>query len=306
MGDTDTGHIKPDKVKPDKVKPDKVKPGDAEMDHDDRPVGRILNRREVLALLGGAGAVVLAGRLPNLAFAQMPSEETVPGCVVRPEQTEGPFFVEERLERSDLRPESPTGDLKPGVLLALTFRVFGIGESCAPLEGAVIDVWHCDAQGDYSGVSDRTQSFDTGVDTVEQTWLRGFQRTGADGIARFTTVYPGWYPGRAVHIHFKVRTGVTADDYEFTSQLYFDDALSDRVFENTAYVRNSFRDTLNANDFIFVGGGNSLLLEPTETAAGYAANFDIGLDLSSASAGDTDPDRRYPPPPRGPGGGSSG
>ena len=275
------------------------------MDHDDKPIGRILNRREVLALLGGAGAVVLAGRLPNLAFAQMPSEETVPGCVVRPEQTEGPFFVEERLERSDLRPESPTGDLKPGVLLALTFRVFGIGESCAPLEGAVIDVWHCDAQGDYSGVSDRTQSFDT----VEQTWLRGFQRTAADGVARFTTVYPGWYLGRAVHIHFKVRTGVTADDYEFTSQLYFDDALSDRVFEAAAYGREGFRDTLNANDFIFAGGGNSLLLEPTETAEGYAASFDIGLDLSNAVG--VARARGYPggpglPPPRGgPGGGSS-
>ena len=282
------------------------------MDHDDRPVGCILNRREVLALLGGAGAVVLAGRLPNLAFAQTPFEETVPGCVVRPEQTEGPFFVEERLERSDLRPESVAGGPKPGVPLALSFRVFGVGESCAPLEGAVVDVWHCDAQGDYSGVSDRTQSFDTGVDTVEQTWLRGFQRTDADGVARFTTVYPGWYPGRAVHIHFKVRTGVTAADYEFTSQLYFDDALSDRVFEDAAYVREGFRDTLNANDFIFAGGGNSLLLEPTETADGYAASFDIGLDLSSAGAGDTDPDRGYPggpgfpPPPRGgPGGGSS-
>ncbi len=259
------------------------------MDHDDKPVGRILNRREVLALLGGAGAVALAGRLPNLAFARTPSEETVPGCVVRPEQTEGPFFVEERLERSDLRPKSPTGDLKPGVPLALTFRVFGVGEGCRPLEGAIVDVWHCDAQGDYSGVSDRTQSFDTGLDIAEQTWLRGFQRTGADGTARFTTVYPGWYPGRAVHIHFKVRTGVTASDYEFTSQLYFDDALSDRVFEAAAYGRGATRDTLNANDFIFAGGGNSLLLEPTETADGYAASFDIGLDLSNAGAGDTDP-----------------
>ncbi len=279
------------------------------MDHDDKPVGRILNRREVLALLGGAGAVVLAGRLPaafNPTFspvsAQTAPAAPVPGCVVRPEQTEGPFFVSERLERSDLRPESATGDLKPGVPLVLSFRVFGIRESCRPLEGAVVDVWHCDAQGDYSGVSDRTQSFDTGVDTVEQTWLRGFQRTAADGVVRFTTVYPGWYPGRAVHIHFKVRTGVTADDYEFTSQLYFDDALSDRVFENTAYAREGFRDTLNANDFIFAGGGNSLLLEPTETADGYAASFDIGLDLSSAGAGDTDPDREYP---GGPGGGSS-
>lgn len=278
------------------------------MDHDDKPIGRILNRREVLALLGGAGAVVLAGRFPNLASAQTPLEETVPGCVVRPEQTEGPFFVEERLGRSDLRPESASGDPKPGVPLALTFRVFGIGEGCAPLEGAVVDVWHCDAQGDYSGVSDRTGD----SDTAEQTWLRGFQRTGADGGARFTTVYPGWYPGRAVHIHFKVRTGVTANDYEFTSQLYFDDALSDRVFEDAAYVREGFRDTLNANDFIFAGGGNSLLLEPTETAEGYAASFDIGLDLSSAGAGDTDSDREYPggpsfpPPPRGPSGGSSG
>lgn len=264
------------------------------MDHDDKPVGRILNRREVLALLGGAGAAFLAGRFPSPAFgpasARTAPAAPAPGCVVRPEQTEGPFFVSERPKRSDLRLEDATGTLKAGVPLALSFRVFGIREACTPLEGAVVDVWHCDAQGNYSGVTDRTE----GLDTVEQTWLRGFQRTGADGVARFTTVYPGWYPGRAVHIHFKVRTGVTAGDFEFTSQLYFDDALSDRVFQEAAYARPGARDTLNADDFIFAGGGNSLLLEPAETADGYAASFDLGLDLSDGGAGDADPDRGYP------------
>lgn len=260
------------------------------MDHDDRPVGYVLNRRDVLALLGGAGAAFLAGRMPNLVSAQTASESAVPGCVVRPEQTEGPYFVSERLERSDIRLEPTTGELKAGVPLALTFRVFGLGEDCTPLRGAVVDVWHCDAQGDYSGVTDRAEGFDT----VGETWLRGFQTTDEGGTARFTTVYPGWYPGRAVHIHFKVRTGVTENDYEFTSQLYFDDALSDRVFQNAAYARGGARDTLNAGDFIFSNGGESLMLEPTPTVGGYAAAFDLGLDLSGVGAGDPDGGQGYP------------
>lgn len=163
------------------------------MDNDDRPVGRVLSRREVLALLGAAGAVVITGRF-SAALAQAASGGTteasaVPACVVRPEQTEGPYYVDERLERSDIRVEPTDGSVKAGVPLALTFRISQIGESCAPLAGATVDVWHCDAQGDYSDVTDRTEGFDT----VGQTWLRGYQVTDENGEVTFKTIYPGWY-----------------------------------------------------------------------------------------------------------------
>ena len=254
------------------------------MDNDDQPVGRVLSRREVLALLGAAGVVVITSRF-SAALAQAASgASVVPACVVRPEQTEGPYYVDERQGRSDIRVEPTDGSVKAGVPLALTFRVFQIGESCAPLAGATVDVWHCDAQGDYSDVTDRTEGFDT----VGQTWLRGYQVTDEDGEAAFTTIYPGWYRGRAVHIHFKVRTASGGVSYEFTSQLYFDDALSDRVFTQEPYVTDEARDVLNVNDMIFSDGGDQLLLALTESGEGYAATFDLGLHLPAAAVGGAD------------------
>src|SRR5947208_3258252 len=129
---------------------------------DDKPVGRVLSRREVLTLLGTASATMIFGRglLPG-GLLQATSEPTavatqaategavpVPACVVRPEQTEGPYFVDERLNRSDIRAEPSTGVLKPGVPLRLTFHVSQIGtNACMPLKGAYVDVWHCDALG---------------------------------------------------------------------------------------------------------------------------------------------------------------
>lgn len=266
------------------------------MDNDDRPVGRVLSRREVLALLGAAGAVVIAGRFPG-ALAQAAWGGTALGasvvlaCVVRPEQTEGPYFVDERQGRSDIRVEPTDGSVKAGVPLALTFRIFQIGESCVPLTGATVDVWHCDAQGDYSDVTDRTEGFDT----VGQTWLRGYQVTDENGKVTFKTIYPGWYRGRAVHIHFKIRTVTsTGASYEFTSQLFFDDALSDRVFTQEPYVTGEAREILNVNDMIFSDGGDQLLLALTESGEGYAATFDLGLDLTDADMGASDGGRGYP------------
>jgi protocatechuate 3,4-dioxygenase beta subunit len=179
---------------------------------DDALVGRVLSRREAVGLLGLAGAALLT----RTAFAQ---SRPAPACVVRPEQTEGPFFVDERLERGDIRSDPATGERRPGAPLELAFQVSRMAASgCAPLAGAVVDVWHCDARGAYS---------DVGGSGATQRFLRGYQSTDARGLARFTTIYPGWYEGRAVHVHFKIRT---AQGQQFTSQIYFDEAASDRVF----------------------------------------------------------------------------
>ena len=249
------------------------------MDNDDLPVGRILSRRETLALFGAAGITALApfGRAALAA---------APGCIVRPEMIEGPYFVDERLERSDIRPEPSTGEVTPGVPLTLGFLVSRVeGSTCVPLPGAIVDVWQCDARGEYSAFEDRR----VGFDTRGKAFLRGYQVTDAGGQARFTTIYPGWYPGRAVHIHFKIRTAPSAGQaWEFTSQLFFDEALTDRVHARPPYAAKGRRDTRNEADGFFPRGGDQLLLSAMPDGDGFDATFGIGLDLSNADTGRPD------------------
>lgn len=128
-----------------------------------------------------------------------------------------------------------------------------------------------------------------GFDTRDQKFLRGYQATDADGVARFTSIYPGWYPGRAVHIHFKIRAA--ADEgrtYEFTSQLFFDEALSGEVFAREPYVPKGSRYVLNADDSIYRRAGDQLLLDVARSSEGFEAVFAIGLDLSDAATGRPD------------------
>jgi protocatechuate 3,4-dioxygenase beta subunit len=241
------------------------------MDLDDLPVGRVLTRREALAVLGASGALFFLGCSTSDATTD-PGDSSA--CVVRPELTEGPYYVDEELNRSDLRSDPSDGSIRAGALLALTFNVSrASSEACEPLAGAIVDVWHCDAEGVYSDVSDG------GFNTVGRKFLRGYQVTDADGVARFTTIYPGWYQGRAVHIHFKVRSGSSASSaYEFTSQLFFDDSLTDQVHAEAPYSAKGQRDTRNASDGIYGQGGLQLVLNVTETDEAYAAVFDIALE----------------------------
>jgi protocatechuate 3,4-dioxygenase beta subunit len=272
------------------------------MDNDDRQIGRILRRREVLALLAATGGVAILTRTPlgrlvssptGLAEAVAPVASTadtalaqeLPACIVRPELTEGPYFVDNQLDRSDIRVEPSDGSVKEGVPFELIFNVSQIGTDCAPLGGARVDVWHCDARGEYSGVTDNSFA----SSTVGQKFLRGYQLTDDGGVARFITVYPGWYSGRAVHIHFKIRTTTTTgDSYEFTSQFFLDDALSDQVFTRQPYASKGPRNVRNDSDNIYRSGGDQLLLDAVASGDGYAAAFAIGLDLSDAAVGAAD------------------
>lgn len=243
------------------------------MTDEDRPMGQLLSRRDVIAFLGTTGAVWLAGGhlFPRWAIAGT----LRPSCVVRPEQTEGPYFVDERLNRSDIRADPTNGQVSPGTPLALTLLVSRLNAGdCQPLPDAQVDLWHCDAQGVYSDVQD------PGFDTSGKKFLRGYQVTDARGEARFVTVYPGWYPGRTVHIHFKIRTAPVAKrSFEFTSQLYFDDELTDRVHTALPYAAKGPRITRNQHDWIFRRGGDRLVLDTTTTTGGYAATFPIGLQF---------------------------
>jgi protocatechuate 3,4-dioxygenase beta subunit len=162
----------------------------------------------------------------------------------------------------------------------LTFNVAQVAAAgCTALPGATVEIWQCDAAGAYSGVSDG------GSNTRGQLWLRGAQVTDAAGACTFTTIYPGWYRGRAVHIHFKVRPQTNLD---FTSQLYLDDVLSNQVHAQEPYARRGRRDTPNSRDSLYRGGGDQLLLNATPSVTpagqGYAATFSIGMDLSTLGA----------------------
>ena len=172
-----------------------------------------LSRRGLLRLaaLGAAGAA-------------WPVEEAVAGpravasgavsCVLAPELTEGPYYLPNERIRRDIT------EGKPGTPLRLSLTVVS-ASSCKPIAGAAVDIWHADAGGVYSGVAGNTGTF-----------LRGIQKSDRSGLAVFDTIYPGWYQGRAVHVHVKVHLG---GNVVHTGQLFFPDALSDRVYRAAPY-----------------------------------------------------------------------
>ena len=255
------------------------------MDSDDAQIGRILSRREVLALFGGSSVALLAACAPGALASPSPTATaqqtsaaattaaaasaaatTLPSCIVRPALTEGPYFVDEKLDRSDIRSDPATGVVRPGAILNLSFLVSRIsGSACTALSGAIVDVWHCDALGVYSDVGSASG----------QKFLRGFQSTDASGSAKFMTIYPGWYQGRAVHIHFKIRPTSSS---EFTSQLFFDDTVSTQVFAQAPYSQKGTQGmTRNTSDGIFQQSAGKLSLNVTKSGDVYSATFDIGL-----------------------------
>src|SRR4051812_12855209 len=274
------------------VTPPPADPSD--IDDDDRLIGRVLSRREVLALMGvmGVGAVAVAcspgasasGAAGAGASAAGPGvtalatatavavASSLPSCVVVPELTEGPYYVDEKLERSDIRTDTSNGSVSEGAVLTLDWVVSQVdGNACIPLEGVLVDVWHCDAAGDYSDVGSE-QGHD---------YLRGYQHTDASGRARILTVYPGWYQGRAVHIHFKIRTDAAASrGFEFTSQLFFDDAFSQSVYATGVYAAKGPQDVKNANDQIYQQSQGMTLLEVAKDGDGYKATFEVAIQTT--------------------------
>jgi protocatechuate 3,4-dioxygenase beta subunit len=251
------------------------------MDNDDRQIGQVLTRREAVILLGAAGISLVTGcskseeaNAANTTQSSAPSTAAIPGCVVRPAQTEGPYFVDEKLNRSDIRSDPSDGSVRPGIPLELTFAVSQLGSgTCTPIAGAVVDVWHCDADGIYSDVQD------PGFNTRGKKYLRGYQVTDASGRAKFMTIYPGWYRGRAVHIHFTVRTNAAGSTgHQFTSQIYFDDKQNDEVFAKSPYKGKG--QILNAQDGIFRDGGSHLVLAVKPSGNGYAGTFELAMQTA--------------------------
>ena len=272
--------------------PPTVEP-DVDLDDDDRLIGRVLTRREVLALMGvvGVGAVAVAcapgsaasgaatagatsgaGATALATATAVAVASSLPSCVVVPELTEGPYYVNENLDRSDIRIDTSDGSVSDGAVLTLDWVVSQVdGNACIPLDGVLVDVWHCDAAGTYSDVGG-AQGHD---------YLRGYQHTDASGKARIVTIYPGWYPGRAVHIHFKIRTDAKASSgFEFTSQLFFDDAFSAGVYATGVYAAKGPQDVRNENDGIYQQSQGMTLLEVARDGDGSKATFEVALNTA--------------------------
>lgn len=251
-------------------------------------------------LKGGAAALALGAirlRYPAAAGAQEAASPVTDVCVLTPELTEGPYYLPLDLVRDDIT------EGKPGLPLRLQVLVADLANGCVPLPDAAVDIWHCDAQGYYSGVEGNPgggANEDAGVGAETGTFLRGIQLTGADGLTEFTTIYPGWYSGRTVHIHMKVHVGGAedADDtatYEgghvaHTGQIFFDDAVSDEVY--TAHGDYAGRDNAQRlrNDQDNILGdhadepGFMVTLSPLvagDPTAGFLGTITIGVDPNS-------------------------
>jgi protocatechuate 3,4-dioxygenase beta subunit len=141
--------------------------------------------------------------------------------------------------------------------------------TCKPVKGAAVDIWHASAGGTYSGEESNG--------TVGRTYLRGIQPTDANGLAIFKTVYPGWYRGRAVHIHVKVHVG---GDEVHTGQLFFRDSVTDAVYKRAPYKSRGERSMRNADDSIYGSGGSRSLLAMTTVGKGYAGAISMGVRRS--------------------------
>lgn len=250
-----------------------------------RFLDRSLSRRDALGTLGALGVMTLVGtrsRILQPAHAAGGSVVIDGACTLTPELTIGPYFVDEHLERSDIRvgTGSDTPFIADALPLYLTINATSaIASGCPPLAGVQIDVWHCHAGGLYSD--------EAANGTSGQTWLRGYQLTDANGNVSFTTIYPGWYSGRTIHIHVMARYYDSAGNttYQFTTQLFFDDTTSDLVMANYPYNTRGTRDTTNQNDNIY-DASMLLDLQAASDGSSYTGTILLGLELEGTSLSD--------------------
>jgi protocatechuate 3,4-dioxygenase beta subunit len=270
-----------------------------------------VSRRRALGLggtigLGGLLAACGTGSSPTATATASAAATTSAGtsvralldaagtCTLAKEETQGPYWFDVDSIRTDLRQD------RPGMPLKLALRVQDMsackaGGAAAPVANSVVEIWHCDAGGVYSGfesastggggapggpggsggTSDGSYSQGDGEasPTDDGTYLRGAQVAGADGIVQFTTIYPGWYRGRTVHIHLKVHVDKKT---VLTTQLYMDEAVNDAVFATSPYDEHTGRDTRNDNDHIFDASG---LLSLRTSGNGYLGVLNLGVDV---------------------------
>ena len=236
------------------------------------PENKGISRRGALAGLAGSAALLADGKGASAAESgeAVPTVPSAHGvCHMTPRMVEGPFYFDPELVRDDIT------EGRPGVPLRVVLQITD-GATCQPIPGARVELWHCDATGQYSGYDG--QGDDRSISTKDEKFLRGTQITGETGEVQFRTIYPGWYRGRTTHIHFKVLLDETS---MLTGQMYFPDALSEYIFTNIApYTeRTAKRDTLNSTDWIAAADDDHITyVSVREEADAYVAALVIGVD----------------------------
>src|SRR5262245_25295841 len=245
---------------------------------DEKAHEKRLDRREVIRIIGAAGAAAVAaacgGESATSPSAVASAVTTTAGtgvtngtsagndaCAVSPNETAGPYPSKSDIFRSDIRENSQ------GVSLALTIRVINVSNGCAPLANANVEIWQCDAAGNYSEYGSQTT----------QTYLRGIQTTDANGQVNFMTVYPGWYQGRATHIHIEVTTNGRSVK---VTQIAFPETTNNAVYATGVYASRGSNPTSNLQDGIFADSLSSELVTPSgNPTAGYSASYQVGVSV---------------------------
>jgi protocatechuate 3,4-dioxygenase beta subunit len=273
----------------------------------------VMDRRRALAVIGGAGAALVAGACGNGTNEGVGGSSTAPtsaagtsttavgaatgpvtadrfgaaaSCQLSPSLTEGPYYIDVDSIRGDIRED------RQGTRLLLAARILD-SDGCTPVKDAVFEIWHCDASGNYSGFQASAGGAGGGgpggggpggggpggggpggsnSPTDGARFLRGAQVTNGDGIAQITTIYPGWYQGRTVHVHAKV---FISNAEVLTTQLFFDDELNDEVFAAAPYSAHGQRSTRNRDDGIF---SQKTVMTAARDGDGYLALINIGVD----------------------------
>lgn len=269
----------------------------SEHDHLEEPSNeelRLLTRRSALKLLGGASLALIAGCAtgslastttaaasgsssttggPATTAATGGSTTTVFGgdgaCVLIPEETAGPYPLDLSGDEVFFRSDITEG--RPGVPLALTLALVDASADCAPISDARVDLWHCDADGAYSGYNQ------PGADTTGETFCRGIQVSDADGLVEFQTIYPGWYQGRITHIHFQVFLG---NGLAATSQIAFPAEITDAVYSVEPYATKGPNTSVAdiSQDMVFADGSQYQLASVSgDTASGLEAGLLVGV-----------------------------
>jgi protocatechuate 3,4-dioxygenase beta subunit len=211
----------------------------------------------IAAACGKSSSDGAAPSAPTTAAAGASSGTASASCVLMPEMTEGPYYIADEAIRRDIT------EGKPGTPLRLDLTVLD-ATTCAPVPGATVEVWHTDAAGDYSGFGNGASS---------RTFMRGGQRSGNDGKVAFDTVYPGWYQGRAVHIHVKVHDGAQTH----TGQLFFADDVSEAVYATAPYSQRGGQFLRNSQDNIYRGGGAQSTLALAKNGDAYVGTLSLGV-----------------------------
>jgi protocatechuate 3,4-dioxygenase beta subunit len=224
-------------------------------------------RAAMMRLAGAAGAAAAAwacgGETPTGPSTTVASAGTTAStnsqCAVSPSETAGPFPSVVSIVRSDIR------ENRTGVPLNLAIKVVNVNNGCAPVSGANVEIWHCDVAGNYSEYGSQTT----------QTYLRGVQTTDASGQVNFTTIYPGWYQGRATHIHIEVK--VNSRSVKVT-QIAFPESINNTVYASSVYSSRGSNPTSNLSDDIFRDSLASELVTPAgDPSAGYSASCQVGI-----------------------------